>query len=275
MLPALSLMAQDHSPVVVSDVSGLRDSVVALQRQVNKLQKDLQQAVTGFGQALDEQKKDYSSRMDFSAEEIRRQKADTDYRIEKNEEEQSLETGRVKKLGLMLVLAVLALSALWAYFLHRRGKNRMDTLMRESERLNEKIVERLSSEAGELSAIATSLAQVPAPVGEDTDHSLIRSLADRITFMEMTLYRMDPSVRGYKHLKRSVGQMKDNLAANGYEIVEMLGKPYHEGMKATVSFEDDDTLESGSRIITNIIKPQINYRGEMIQASQISVSQNI
>ena len=105
--------------------------------------------------------------------------------------------------------------------------------------------------------------------------ALIRSLADRITFMEMTLFKMDPSVRGYKHLKRSIAQMKDNLAANGYEIVEMLGKPFHEGMKATVSFEDDDTLEPGTRIITNIIKPQINYRGEMIQASQISVSQNI
>lgn len=260
----------------VPDVSGLRDTVRTLRREVEQLKNELMQAVNDMHQALDEQKKEYSVRMDLSDEQIRQQKADTDFRIKKAGEEQAVETGRIKKLGFVLVLAALLLSALWAYLLHRRGKNRIDSLKRESERLNTEIVERLSSEVGELSTIASSLSAVSASTpGREEDHALIRSLADRITFMEMTLYKMDPSVRGYKHLKRSIAQMKDNLTANGYEIVEMLGKPYHEGMKATVSFEDDDTLEPGTRIITNIIKPQINYRGEMIQASQISVSQNI
>lgn len=258
------------------DLSGLRDTVRTLRREVEQLQSELRQAVEGLHQALDEQKRDYSERMDLSEAQIQKQKADTDYRIEKAGEEQAEETGKVKAFGLISILSVLLLSALWAYLLHRRGKSRIDSLKQESERLNAEIVERLSSEATELSTIASSLSAVSSSTpGREEDHALIRSLADRITFMEMTLFKMDPSVRGYKHLKRSIAQMKDNLAANGYEIVEMLGKPFHEGMKATVSFEDDDTLEPGTRIITNIIKPQINYRGEMIQASQISVSQNI
>lgn len=69
--------------------------------------------------------------------------------------------------------------------------------------------------------------------------------------------------------------MKDNLIANGYEIVDMLGKPYQEGTKAIVNFNDDETLEKGQRIITGITKPQINYQGKMIQTAQITVSQNI
>lgn len=295
LLPALSVSAQvDASrqdlmsdpvfafsqPVAsrpqMPDLSGLRDTVRTLRREVEQLQSELRQAVEGLHQALDEQKRDYSERMALSEEQIQKQKADTDYQIMKAGEEQAEETGKVKAFGLILILSVLLLSALWAYLLHRRGKNRIDSLKQESERLNAEIVERLSSEATELSTIASSLSAVSSSApGREEDHALIRSLADRITFMEMTLYKMDPSVRGYKHLKRSIAQMKDNLAANGYEIVEMLGKPYHEGMKATVSFEDDDTLEPGTRIITSIIKPQINYRGEMIQASQISVSQNI
>lgn len=69
--------------------------------------------------------------------------------------------------------------------------------------------------------------------------------------------------------------MKDNLSANGYEIVDMLGKPYNQGMKVTANFIEDENLEQGQQIITGIIKPQINYKGKMIQAAQITVSQNI
>ena len=93
--------------------------------------------------------------------------------------------------------------------------------------------------------------------------------------MEMTLYKMDRSVRGHKQLSKSIKQMKDNLLANGYELVDMLGKDYHEGMKVTANFVEDEDLPEGKQIITGIIKPQINYKGKMIQSAQITVSQNI
>ena len=93
--------------------------------------------------------------------------------------------------------------------------------------------------------------------------------------MEMTLFKMDPNVRGHKQLSKSIAQMKNNLLANNYEIVDMLGKPYNDGMKVTASFVEDENLEPGKQIITGIIKPQINYNGTMIQAAQITVSQNI
>ena len=86
---------------------------------------------------------------------------------------------------------------------------------------------------------------------------------------------MDSGIKGYKHLTKSISQMKDNLKANGYELIDMLGKKYSDGLKATVSFDDDETLPEGTRIITKIIKPQINYNGVMIQSAQITVSQNI
>ena len=55
----------------------------------------------------------------------------------------------------------------------------------------------------------------------------------------------------------------------------MLGKPYNEGMKLSADFVSDKTLAEGEQKITGIIKPQINYKGKMIQAAQITVSQNI
>ena len=117
---------------------------------------------------------------------------------------------------------------------------------------------------------------VSAPgVNTESEQKLITTLADRITFMEMTLYKMDSSVRGHKQLSKSIKQMKDNLLANGYELVDMLGKDYHEGMKVTANFVEDEELPEGKQIITGIIKPQINYKGKMIQSAQITVSQNI
>ena len=86
---------------------------------------------------------------------------------------------------------------------------------------------------------------------------------------------MDSSVKGYKQLVKAVERIKANFLANGYEIVDMLAKPYNEGMKVTANFVTDETLAEGVQIITGIIKPQINYCGKMIQAAQITVNQNL
>ena len=91
----------------------------------------------------------------------------------------------------------------------------------------------------------------------------------------MTLSKTDSSVAGHRQLSRSIAQMKDNLKANGYELVDMLGKEYHDGMKVTANIVDDENIPEGKQIITGIIKPQINYQGKMIQSAQITVSQNL
>ena len=107
------------------------------------------------------------------------------------------------------------------------------------------------------------------------DHSLALKVADEVARIELNMSRMDSSIKGYKQLSKAVERIKDNFNANGYEIVDMLGKPYNEGMKVTANFVADEDLEEGKQIITGITKPQINYNGQMIQAAQITVSQNI
>lgn len=107
------------------------------------------------------------------------------------------------------------------------------------------------------------------------DHSLALKVADEIVRIELNMSRMDPSIRGYRQLKKAVERIKDNFKANGYDFVEMLGMPYNEGMKVIANFVSDESLEPGKQIITGITKPQINYNGKMIQAAQITVSQNI
>ena len=185
--------------------------------------------------------------------------------------------------GIILILLAI-LGAIVYYLLHKRinkGNADVNALMEKSDKLNEQILNQFSLEMAEMQKISASLAAIEKTSGKqggvssEPDHSLIKALAGRITFMEMTLFKMDPKVRGYKQLSKSISQMKDNLLANGYELVDMLGKPYNDGMKVTANFIEDEDLEQGTQIITGIIKPQINFNGKMIQSAQITVSQNI
>lgn len=139
-------------------------------------------------------------------------------------------------------------------------------MQEESIRLDDKLLELFDRQ----------ITNAPKIVDKDKpDHSLALKVADEIVRIELNMARMDSSVKGYKQLAKAVERIKDNFKANGYEIVDMLGKPYNEGMKVTANFVADEDLEEGKQIITGIIKPQINYNGQMIQAAEITVSQNI
>ena len=111
--------------------------------------------------------------------------------------------------------------------------------------------------------------------GESGDHSLAMKVADEVVRIEMNLFRMDKSIKGYKQLSKAVERIKNNFTAQGYEIVDMLGATYNEGMRINADFVIDESLAEGSRIITSITKPQINYMGQMIQKAIVTVSQNI
>lgn len=183
-------------------------------------------------------------------------------------------------LGILIAIGLLAC----AYYVLRRKISRGATtidkirsaqegfetaqkaMQEESVKLDSKLVELLDKK---IEATQTPTAN------EQADHTLALKVADEIVRIETNLSRMDTSVKGYKQLAKAVERIRTNFLANGYEIVEMLGKPYNEGIKASVSFETDESLAEGEQKITGIIKPQINYRGRMIQSAQITVSQNL
>lgn len=183
--------------------------------------------------------------------------------------------------GILIALALLGI----VYFILRKkircGSSSIDkikaaqedletvqkTMQEESVKLDNKLVELLDKQ------VAT---QTQSSSNDDQpDHSLALKVADEIVRIETNLSRMDASVKGYKQLTKAVERIRTNFLANGYEIVEMLGRPYNEGMKVVANFVSDDTLAEGEQKITGIIKPQINYKGKMIQSAQITVSQNI
>ena len=183
--------------------------------------------------------------------------------------------------GILVVLLLIILVVAYYYYGKiSRGRTSIDEVRKAQEGL-QKAQTSLQEESIKLDGklvelIETQISAAPQEAGnKEPDHSLTLKVADEIVRMEMNLSRMDPSVKGHKQLSKAVGRIKDNFKANGYDIVDMLGKPYNEGMKVVANFVADESLDEGKQIITGITKPQINYNGKMIQAAQITVSQNI
>ena len=109
--------------------------------------------------------------------------------------------------------------------------------------------------------------------GGEVDHSFAKRVADEIVRITTNLSRMDSSIKGYKQLSASVRKLEQSLNSNGYELEDLLNKPYNNGMNLQANFMVDENLNEGESIITRIIKPQINYKGKLIQAAQVEVSQ--
>lgn len=250
----------------------LKTQIVSLASENEKLNKALQKKQVSMD-SLAKVVATNSENIQATADELGVRIQSTDNAVTKNAE--SLKSKTIWGI-VAFILAILASLVVW--FLHKKGQKNSDDkialLKKQADELNEKIVGQFSDEMNELQKIGEVLKNAGANASAEPDHSLVKTLADRITFMEMTLYRMDSSVKGHKQLSKSIAQMKDNLLANGYEIVNMLDKEYDEGMKVTANFIEDENIEAGKQIITSIVKPQINYKGIMIQSAQITVSQN-
>ena len=104
------------------------------------------------------------------------------------------------------------------------------------------------------------------------DHTLAIKVADEIIRIQKHLGSLDPEIKELKQVAFALERIQDNFKENGYEMVELLNKPYNKGMKVSAKFIVDNSLKHGEQIITRIIKPQINYKGHLIQEAQVEVS---
>ena len=186
--------------------------------------------------------------------------------------------------GIMIVIILLALVTTGSYLLAKRIKSGDTSIdeVRKAQGALEVAQKKMQEESIKLDNQMLAIVQKQLESKPTTsvgtaapDHSLALKVADEVARIELNMSRMDSSIKGYKQLSKAVERIKDNFNANGYEIVDMLGKPYNEGMKVIAEFVLNEDLEEGQQIITGITKPQVNYNGIMIQAARITVSQNI
>lgn len=264
------------------EVSNLKSTISRLQQEDGRL-RGLYQQQTKVLDSLRANQQQQTENVNTLANKIGADISDANQKIDNNVSTLSKSINSRTWLGALGILIAIGLLACTYYVLRRKissGATTIDkirsaqegletaqkAMQEESVKLDNKLVELLDKK----------IEATPTPTAnEQADHTLALKVADEIVRIETNLSRMDTSVKGYKQLAKAVERIRTNFLANGYEIVEMLGKPYNEGMKVVANFVSDDTLAEGEQKITGIIKPQINYKGKMIQSAQITVSQNL
>lgn len=183
--------------------------------------------------------------------------------------------------GIIALLSAVLLSGVLYWLLSKRQKTDKTEVIEQLSQTKTSIEESLVKEFGkqtdliesQLALLSQQKAESPKSANTEPDHSLALKVADEITLIERNISLMDKNVKGLKQLMRSVQKLKDNLSANGYEIPNLLGKQFHEGMKLIiVNSVPDENLQKGDEIISKIIKPQVNYDNKMIQPAQVEVS---
>ena len=246
-------------------ISALQDKNKSLNTSIDSLS----QLIQTNSQNIVTNSKELGTKIQETGQKADNQIAQLDNSVEKN-----------RLYWIIATLATLLLGGLVYWLLGKRIKssktdvetqirNTKASLEEESVKLDNKLLEVLETQLKLKQEESKSQQGIS---NEKADHSLALKVADEIVRMQKNLTQMDEKTKGLKQLNSSVQRIQDNFAANGYELVEMLGKEYNEGMKVTANFTPSEDLETGKQIISRIIKPQVNFKGEMIQAAQIEVS---
>lgn len=272
---------------LAKELQPLKTSIHSLQKENGSLKSEignLNTKLSNANKSIDSLRtltKENSSAISQTAKQLGIQITTTEQTANKRIDEvgQSLSTNSL--YGIIGVLSAILLSGLLYWLLSKRQKTDKTEVVEQLQKTKSSIEESLVKEFGkqtnliesELQLLAQQKTASPISSNAEPDHSLALKVASEINLIERNLNLMDKGTKGLKQLERSVGKLKDNLSANGYEMPELLGKQYHQGMKVIVTSSiPDENLDKGSEIITKVLIPQVNFNDKMIQTAQIEVS---
>jgi hypothetical protein len=176
---------------------------------------------------------------------------------------------------ILSILAIALISAILFGWLRRRlttvKTELSDQIKNSSKEIQEEII-KLDNKVFWSLDFQNELSKTEQTEAGEINHSLALKVADEIVRIQKQINSMDPDTKGLKQLEFAVERIQDNFRENGYEMVELLNKPYDKGMKISAKFKPDSSLKQGEQIITRIIKPQINFNSSTIQEAQVEVS---
>jgi hypothetical protein len=301
---ATNLFAQQQQDsILVGEIPTIKNNVFQQRQDIDALTKKLksQEYIVGKQNKSIETLQDKNQRLIFSIDSLNQiisinkrnivtnsnqlgtaiEKVTTTTNSQISELDRSLDKSRV--YWIIATLVTLLLGGLFYWLLGKRIqssktdvetqiKNTKTALEEESVKLDNKLVEVLETQ---LKLKQEETKSQPVTSNEKADHSLALKVADEIVRMQKNISKMDEGIKGLKPLTKGIERIQNNFAANGYEMINLLNTEYDERNNIDViNFITDENLAEGKRIITAVIKPQVNYNGVLIQGGQVDVSQN-
>ncbi len=112
----------------------------------------------------------------------------------------------------------------------------------------------------------------PKAKDEEINHSIFIKVANEIQRMRTRIKNMPEDTKGIGALKNALRRLEEGLNDNEYELIDLTGKEYVDGLTTKARFIESEDIPKGQQIITKTTKLQINYKGILIQPSEIEVS---
>lgn len=248
-------------------ISDLSNTISAQSRSIDSLRKDISKVKEQMKQTSSDMKKDIS---------------DTNDNI--NYKEKALMSAINTKSVYAGLIGLLALVLSVVIFIKHRRKviqstlelnsidSQITSLKNEQHRLEENII---ASNDKLISAIEKQAVVVKTEDEiKDQDHSLALAVANELTRIQQNLNFMDPTVKGVSQLKNRAKAIMTTLNSKQYDIPDLLGKVYNEGDNIIATMELNEDMKEGTNRIKRVIKPQVSYKGKLIQAAEVFVEFN-
>jgi len=139
----------------------------------------------------------------------------------------------------------------------------------EYNALDLKLSEMLSKQIEIQSMIGQNSSKIAV---DAVDHTLPLKVATEIHRMRKRIASMPDDTKGIKPLTKALERLEESLSDNNYEIIDLLGKNYVDGMVVHQEIVVDDSLSVGEQVITKVVKPQLNHNDKIIQVADVIVS---
>jgi len=144
------------------------------------------------------------------------------------------------------------------------------TLQNEAIKLDSKLVEILQSQL----SILKEERKTKGTATAEADHKLPLKVGEEIHRMRKRIENMPQDVKGLSALTNSLQRLEEEFNDSGYTIEDLLNKKYVDGMKVEARFVDNADIPKGEEIITDVLRPEIKYKGVVIQVAKVEVGKS-
>ena len=174
--------------------------------------------------------------------------------------------------SIILLLFIIIVFLILKISIRKKTKSLDDNIVETRNRMEEETV-KLDAKLVEILEKQIQLTELkPTFKDEEIDHSIFVKVANEIQRMRTRISNMPDDIKGIGALKNALRRLEEGLNDNEYELIDLTGKEYDDGMTTKARFIESEEIPKGQQIITKTIKLQINYKGVIIQPSEIEVS---
>jgi len=174
----------------------------------------------------------------------------------------------------VVILIIIAIFLFMKKKLSKSNKNLIDQIENTKKYLDKESI-KLDSKLIEILENQISVLKNERKEEKEIDHSLPIQVGLEIYRMRKRIKYMPEDTKGINALKNALERLEDEFNEKGYDIVDLLNKPYNDGLTLEAKFFPSQKLKPGEQIITKVIKPQIDYKGKLIYQAKIEVTEGV